>query len=499
MVPHQYQLHHPMMVALRHPIRPHQGLCQRPHPQKKPVEYDFLPPSTEDCQAFHDGKDVAGEDDMDVRNFEVELEVSLPVATSVDLITSAVVDATGDVLLPELVGCVDNNRRSRRLQSRQLNVNRYAIANVVEMTGSAAAADECTPGTSDFCYAVVLKMDLAIKSSEINDLVIMSLLSDVFNGGDMDLVDRLSLDDYSFRSVKVTRIAPTQPTLAPSKRPTMPPVDWPTSAPVTSAPTKTQTTPTKRPTLRPTALDYDDDECGANCSGNQSCQGGESIVEIGCGACIGDYSCIGLRDILIGDAACAGEYSCAYLHDTAIGDNSCVAPYSCACLEKGQEVVDNSCRNAGDCCTETGEPLNVPTSSCTAAEDCVFASGPIGTGSCTGGSRTCWKSKAVIGDNSCNDGGCTALHGDVADNSCNGARACPIGSEDLEVLIAQGSCNCDGCCACLTEPSTLPEHEGVIFVPPQSCNDLAPNDQAIDYDVSKLSRGDGSPTYCCSE
>ncbi|CAJ1937856.1 unnamed protein product [Cylindrotheca closterium] len=462
------------------------------------VELNFDPPADADCQAVISENDVIGEETMDSRAFDVELEVSLTVDNSLDIISTAFVESTKGILIPELVGCLADE--GRRLRRRKLSENRYAIGNA-KVTARTVGSEGCedNPG---FCYAVVLEMALSIKSSEIPDFGIISLLSEVFNDDDLNLVDWIGLGG-SFRSIKVTRIAPTRPASKPSRRPIPPPVDSPTFVPVSSAPMITQTippttnptNPSRKPTLQPTSLgDIVDEDCaGPNCTGFQSCDGFRNIVEIACDACKGEYSCTDMNEGLVGDGSCLGDYSCPYLIEVNINDNSCIDPYSCACLEVGEGVPMNGCQNAGDCCTATGEPLDVPTSSCSGADEtCQFASGPIGTESCTGGHRTCWKAKAKIGDGSCNQGGCTRLLGEVRNGSCNGKKACPA---RLSTLISQKSCNCDGCCACLTEPS--PQHAGAVFVPPRSCNSLAPSDQEIDYDPNRLS--EGPFTHCCSE
>ncbi|KAL3931748.1 MAG: hypothetical protein SGBAC_011167, partial [Bacillariaceae sp.] len=423
-------------------------------------------------------------EDMDTTTYGVVLVVMLPVDTSLNIIVNSLVEKTQDIVIPDLVGCVEDRRR-RRLED---NEYRFAIANAMVTGDIAVDSKGCDDVASQICYAIALEMDLSIKSSEIPPFEIWGLITEMFTS-ELALVDRLDLGG-SFRSIEVISI--TRPTLAPSPKPIMPPVDSPTLALVTSAPTRAQATPTsnsptknptknptKRPTPHPTVLEDEDEDCEEKCTGSQSCDGHQNTVEVACGACIGTDSCRDMNEALIGDISCIGDYSCPYLRDVDIRDESCIGDYSCACLKTGASVPFGSCTNTGDCCTSTGGPIGVPSTSCLGEETCQFASGPIGSNSCTGASRTCWKSKASIGDNSCNRGyvfdgvkkffeflfddnltiaefhvgnksGCQGLLGEVENETCNGSNACPSGRE---VFISQGSCNCDGCKCTLAQSS----------------------------------------------
>jgi hypothetical protein len=61
-----------------------------------------------------------------------------------------------------------------------------------------------------------------------------------------------------------------------------------------------------------TACTFRNGTAGTKCVGSNAC-GGANIAKIGCGSCIGDYSCYDMSsDITVGEESCIGSIACAY-------------------------------------------------------------------------------------------------------------------------------------------------------------------------------------------
>ncbi|KAL3784657.1 hypothetical protein HJC23_012173 [Cyclotella cryptica] len=82
---------------------------------------------------------------------------------------------------------------------------------------------------------------------------------------------------------------------------------------------------------------------GVKCSGDSvpACSASVDRSNIGCGSCIGDYSCDNLAEgTTVGENSCVGLEACRYLEGT-VGDNSCIS-YA-ACMTANVTIGDNSC------------------------------------------------------------------------------------------------------------------------------------------------------------
>jgi len=81
------------------------------------------------------------------------------------------------------------------------------------------------------------------------------------------------------------------------------------------------------------------------------------------------------------------------------------------------------------------------TGSCTGADACTGAAGPIGDNSCNG-DYSCSNSTGAIGNDSCNgDLSCNQAKS-VGDGSCNGQQACAFASASIGNYSCNGAYNC---------------------------------------------------------
>lgn len=174
--------------------------------------------------------------------------------------------------------------------------------------------------------------------------------------------------------------------------------------------------------------------------------------------------------------------------DIIIGEDSCLEDLSCGCLATGTVLPANYCQTAGECGSPDGGPLEIGLDSCQPQNlrTCQMASGPIGDDSCNDVELGCCKSKADIGSDACNLGGCQEAWGTILDESCNGFQACP---RRTDMIIGRNSCNCEICCSCL-------EGNPFVEIPDNSCNELAPTEDGIDFSVDTELMGPFET--CCS-
>jgi hypothetical protein len=116
---------------------------------------------------------------------------------------------------------------------------------------------------------------------------------------------------------------------------------------------------------------------GMKCAGADACSGSND-TRIGCGSCIGDFSCNNLTGyVTIGENSCLGEWSCAAdprrygeSRFVTIGDKSCVYPLSCVGQKGNVTIGENSCSGFLSCKYANGmeNPVHIGGNSCHSIE-----------------------------------------------------------------------------------------------------------------------------------
>jgi len=251
-----------------------------------------------------------------------------------------------------------------------------------------------------------------------------------------------------------------------------------------------------------------------SCVGSRACN--RASTPISSDSCNGDGAC---NRVSIGSPivnSCNGEGTCDSKWWDTIGENSCNCDSCCSCLPHTAIIEDNSCNSPGECCTSTGGPVDVGENSCIGEDVCVKTMGTVGDNSCQGklaceqqwldvadgsciGAHSCrmanvdvsWpdaQTVGYVGPNSCI--GSRACYSkqygfSAGSNSCNGNDACMASWYQQKMYVGNDSCNCDNCCKCFSDETTIPDN---------SCNELAPNEEAIDF----VPGVPGTYQYCCT-
>lgn len=230
-------------------------------------ELVYEPPTREDCDTMRSGGRLEGEEGFRVSRYNVELDAELTPTATVEDVLAAMANATQQILIPDLVGCLGTQRR--RLSHFQLrrgmikripryNPNRYAIA-TGNSTIRLAVGRSCESGSGGPCLGIDVILHLTAKNAQEKQFVFQSLIIETF--GPNDLATTLGLDAL-LTSIKLIDVKINSETDSPSDLPTnMPtllvsqqPSDLPSLVP-SRAPTKSPTaTPTQVASRSPTTL-----------------------------------------------------------------------------------------------------------------------------------------------------------------------------------------------------------------------------------------------------
>jgi len=73
-----------------------------------------------------------------------------------------------------------------------------------------------------------------------------------------------------------------------------------------------------------TACTFRNGTAGTKCVGEYACGNFPNIANIGCGSCIGYFSCYGVKDITVGEESCIGENACYYGKSDDRAHNVCI-------------------------------------------------------------------------------------------------------------------------------------------------------------------------------
>jgi len=206
----------------------------------------FEPPSVEDCIAIARGEAVEGQDQMMVERYEVVLDVALDSGgLEIQGILNRLVAEIRQIVLPEILGCGDANRKLMEIESgtedhpsasraiismirggakRQLTWTsssspsaRYIMANAVISIRN-PSGEWCAAGSGPLCYRVIVSLDMAFKSDDLKVLTVVQYIAEAFKTAD-SLADKLLLGS-PFQKIFVRDVYPAFhtaiPTLSPS-------------------------------------------------------------------------------------------------------------------------------------------------------------------------------------------------------------------------------------------------------------------------------------------
>jgi hypothetical protein len=202
----------------------------------------YDPPTPEDCLAIANGIALDGQDEMIARSFNIDMDVTLDVGSSLnDTLLGDFERRLQTVLAPALTGCSDGFSSN------------YVVGNaniVVESKGD----QPCDVNLEEACFHGVAVLLLYLKGEE-KLLTLFCLITNLF--GDHLLVDTLGLSP-PFQHVKTTFVSSNDPNPSPTSVSTLSPTRDPTPSP-TSVSTLNQTraptpSPTGVPTLSPTSV-----------------------------------------------------------------------------------------------------------------------------------------------------------------------------------------------------------------------------------------------------
>lgn len=224
---------------------PHVTQVPTLQPTEFPTEHlDFDPPSHEECMDISDGKALPGQEEMIMKNFQVEMDVVLETQNDVAPLLDNLREHMQAILAPALVACDDIFHHLLRKRGRQLQMD-YVVANalfdVVVPNGRL-----CKKDTPEPCHRVIANLDLYVNEDE-KIVKLIGLIMSVFD--DESLVDRLDLDS-PFVSIEMVGVMSNNPTLAPTAAPMV----------VTDKPVRIPTSPPSRMTPQPVRDFYEDED-----------------------------------------------------------------------------------------------------------------------------------------------------------------------------------------------------------------------------------------------
>lgn len=204
-------------------------------PSSSPTLYlEFDPPTPEECRRIAGGYPLENQEDIVLRHFEIQLDVSL---SQNDVMINDPLTVLDQALqrnfATSLSGCddVDYEGQGKMLRRRLLRKN--VVSNAVFKTTIRDDSGPCrvtTPNT--VCFRMVVTLDLYLKGEErIHKL--LGLITNVFDRE--SLVDALGLG-APFHSLRFAAIKSTDPTDSPTQAPTLAPSLLPSDIPVGDQP-----------------------------------------------------------------------------------------------------------------------------------------------------------------------------------------------------------------------------------------------------------------------
>ena len=122
-----------------------------------------------------------------------------------------------------------------------------------------------------------------------------------------------------------------------------------------------------------TACTFSNGTFGMKCVGYSACYDADE-ANIGCGSCIGEYSCLWMGNTTsVGEGSCIGEEACysRFVREQGtIGPNSCIGELSCARSDE-MKVESNSCHGYKSCYDMDGD-VTIGSNSCSGDYACRY-------------------------------------------------------------------------------------------------------------------------------
>ncbi|KAL3934729.1 MAG: hypothetical protein SGBAC_009618 [Bacillariaceae sp.] len=213
----------------------------------EPTSLVHFPPSTNQCLRISQGNSVFGEEQMDLKSFRLDVDVTLNLATNdASSLMSTIAEAMQRILAPTMAGCPKNllvSAQGVRGNNRRQLMKDYAVGNVKIDVVPGSNNGNCAQGSKDSaCFRMKIALELYMKGYESN-LQVINHIHSIF--GQKDLINVLELS-APFEDVEVINVLATAATTdIPTKEPTLAPTDKPTGF--------ATLTPTRSPTLSPTS------------------------------------------------------------------------------------------------------------------------------------------------------------------------------------------------------------------------------------------------------
>lgn len=183
-----------------------------------------------------------------------------------------------------------------------------------------------------------------------------------------------------------------------------------------------------------------------------ACDESAEIVEIGCGSCVGAYSCSEMRENqyngtmngTIGENSCLYYGACDFAMVVSIGNQTCVGHFSCE--GRNIDAGSLSCTGTYACAAHYFNPfgkLIAGNSSCNGNYACYLHELTVESDSCSGDWACAGRTKMYVADTSC-----------TAPNACSGTvftDGSIYQAQQQTTFIGQGSCTCENCCVCMVK------------------------------------------------
>jgi len=206
------------------------------------VVYDE--PSANQCTRISQGNSVFGQEEMQLKAFRLDVDVSLYLPTDdVAPLMDSVTEAMQRILAPSLAGCESLEVSAQGVRGRRL-VSDYVVGNA-KMYPVAGSNGDCAPDVRGACFRMTVRAELLMKGYETN-LRVINHINSIF--GKNNLFKVLQLES-PYEDVMVVSVVPTADT---TDAPTGTPSVVPTIAPTIVATLSPTRSPTKFPTGRPT-------------------------------------------------------------------------------------------------------------------------------------------------------------------------------------------------------------------------------------------------------
>ncbi|KAL3935233.1 MAG: hypothetical protein SGBAC_009207 [Bacillariaceae sp.] len=239
------------------------------------------------------------------------------------------------------------------------------------------------------------------------------------------------------------------PSTSPSKAPTPKPTPYPSPRPTTPPPTRLVTPPptsTMAPATDCFCLLGENDPLFPFEIEDIACDESADIVEIGCGSCIGAFSCFGMRENqyngtmngTIGENSCLNYGACDNAMVVSIGNHTCLGRHSC----NGRNIDAGTDACAANYFNPVGK-LITGNSTCNGNYACYSHELTVESDSCSGDWACAGRTKMYVANTSC-----------TAQNACSGEVFTDGGiyqAQQQTSFIGQGSCTCENCCVCMVK------------------------------------------------